>query len=164
MPHPRSTVSKHPDRLSIEAALVSGESIRSVAARFNLSSAAVNRYKNRERYAQTRINTGEIARIDREINKLIRAQNLAKRKRNTSDALAIARELRNWFGLRAKAEVMASAVQTEQDSTLSRSEALALARGLIESEVDADGKEIIAWLRALVERVRATGTLPDAQE
>jgi leucyl aminopeptidase len=162
MPHPKSSVFLHPERLAIEAALDSGESVRSVAERFNLKPTSVHRYKNRERNAKARINTGEITRIDREISKLIRAQNRAKRKRNTTESLAIARELRSWFALRAKAEVMASAAQTEQeDSTLSRSEALALAQGLIESEVNAGGQEIIAWLRALVER--ATGTLPEGQ-
>jgi hypothetical protein len=164
MPHQKSTVSNHHERVAIVAAIESGESFRAVAERFNLKPTSLHRYMNREKHAKTRINTGGIARIDREINKLIRAQNRAKRKRNTTEALAIARELRNWFGLRAKAEVMASTAQTEQDSTLSRGEALALAQGVIESEVNAGGKEITAWLLALADRVRASCNLPEAQE
>jgi hypothetical protein len=162
MPHQRSTVFVHPERLAIEQALDSGESVRAVAERFNLKPTSVHRYKNRERNAKARINTGEITRIDREINKLIRAQNRAKRKRNTTESLAIARELRSWFALRAKAEVIASAAHTEQ-ATLSRGEALALAQGVIESEVNAGGKEITAWLLALADRVRASCTLPEGQ-
>lgn len=164
MPHPRSTVANHPQREAIEQALLTGESVRAVAARFGLSPTSVHRYQNRAKHAKARINTAEIARIDREINKLIRAQNRAKRKRNTTEALTIARELRNWFGLRAKAEAMAGATQAAQDATITRGEALAVAQGLIEAEVNTGGRETIAWLLALAERARAPSNLPEAQD
>jgi hypothetical protein len=123
-----------------------------------------------------------VARIDKEIDKLIRAQNRCKRKRDTAGALAIARETRNWFVLRQKAEVIATATsQVETSTTLTRGEALAVAEGLIESEVSAGSQEVIAWLRGLLERVdvgknvvatrdkteevaRVTGNVPEAQE
>ena len=164
MPHPRSTVFVHPERLAIEQALLSGESVRAVAARFGLSPTSVHRYQNRAKHAKTRINTGEITKIDREINKLIRAQNRAKRKRNTTEALAIARELRNWFGLRAKAEVMASAAQAEQDTTLSRGEALVIAQGLIESEATTGNQELRSWLLGLLQRMNDVQDAPKSND
>jgi len=165
MPHERCTACKHPEAKAVDAALLAGESVRAVARRFGLSSGAVDRHQRNHLRGKGRVNPGDLARIDREINKLIRAQNRAKRQRDNLAILAIARELRNWFILRQKAEVVSNATsQVETFTTMTRSEALAVAEGLIESEVNAGGQEVIAWLHALVERVRPPGNLPEAQE
>jgi transposase-like protein len=175
MPHLRCSVCRHPERQAIDAALKAGESLRKLAKRFGVSYQTVHRHLHEEDRDKTRIKTGQIARIDEEIKKLIRAQNRAKKKRDSAGALAIARELRNWFVLRQKAEVVACAAsQVETNTTMTRGEALAVAQGLIESEVSAGSQEIIVWLRGLLERAdagkrteevpRATGNVPEAQE
>jgi hypothetical protein len=109
-------------------------------------------------------NTVQLAHIEEQINKLIRAEKSAKRRRDISGALAISRELRNWLVLKAKADAAENAGQSQTDATISRGEALAVAQGLIESEVNVGGQEIITWLLALAERVRPTGSVPDVQE
>ena len=152
MPHPTCTVCLHEAHELIDSALRSGGSVRAVAKRFGLSPAAVDRHKHHGDHPKTPKNIGQIADIDTEIKKLIRAQNRAKRKRDTAGALAIARELRNWFVLRTKAEV--AAIGTAADNAieqLSPAEALTLAKALVEARLD--DLEVRAWLKALVERI-----------
>jgi hypothetical protein len=164
MPKQRCSVCRHPDVANIDTALKAGESVRKTAARFGLSPTAVGRHKLEDDRAKTSINTGQIAKIDDEIQKLKRAQNRAKKKRDAAGVLAIARELRNWFVLRQKAEI-ASIATTEASGkaeALSHDEALILARSLIEGSLG--DPEIQTWLEALVLRVRATGNVPEVHK
>jgi transposase-like protein len=154
MPHARCSVCSHPQYAAIEDAIQKGGSVRELAKRFGLSPAAVHRHQHHGTQAKTRINIGQIAHIDEEIKKLIRAQNRAKKKRDTAGALAVARELRNWFVLRSKAEVAASAAQPEQSEQMSRTEAVGMSKLIIEAEVTAGSSEIIQWLQALLERAQ----------
>ena len=157
MPHPRCSICTHPKFEAINQMLQAGESVRVVAKQFGMSSAAVHRHQHEDDRKKPRINIGQIAHIDEEIKKLKRAEKRARKKRDTTGALAIARELRNWFVLRGKAELITSAIQTtETDSTpLSRGEAVSLAQALIESEATAGSQEIRSWLTSLLERMDA---------
>jgi hypothetical protein len=159
MPHARCSVCLHSDLEAIDA---DRGPVRVVARRFGLSPAAVDRHRHHGGHAKARINSGQIEHIDAEIKKLIRAQNRAKKKRDGAGALAIARELRNWFVLRSKAEIAAIGSASEQSGKdgeqLSPAEALALARVVIEGQI-AD-PEVCAWILALAERLRPPDAVP----
>jgi hypothetical protein len=164
MPKPRCSICRHPQLTEINAALKGGTSVRKAAARFGLSTAAIGRHRLEDERAKTRVNIGDLAHIDEEIQKLKRAQNRAKRKRDGSLVLQIAKELRNWFVLRSRAEVaeigVASAANKEDQ--LTPGEALALARSVVESQLGEP--EVRAWVLALAERLRTPGNVPDGQE
>jgi hypothetical protein len=170
VPKPRCTICLHPEKQAIEETLKAGESVRKTAARFGLSSTAVNRHVHEGDHAKTSVNSGQIARIDAEIAKLKRAQTRARKKRDSAGVLAIARELRNWFVLRQKAEIteIAMAGDAASGAEIPLRDAVAIAKSVIESQLN--DHEIQSWLRSLLERipavdaVRATGKLPDAQE
>jgi hypothetical protein len=174
VPKTRCSVCLHPERETIETALKAGESVRVAARRFGLSRAAVNRHQHEGDRAKTRASSGQIAKIDEEIKKLTRAQNRAKKKRDSAGALAIARELRNWFVLRQKAEIteIASGSDAVDGAPVSLRDATAIARSVIESQLT--DPDIQNWLRSLLERipgaiaepeeVRTTGKLPDSHE
>jgi predicted DNA-binding transcriptional regulator AlpA len=155
MPRADCTVCKHKDVALIDQTLKAGESIRKTAKRFGLSNAAIFRHMNHGEHAKSRINIGQIAHIDEEIKKLIRAQNRAKRKRNTSEVLAISRELRNWFVIRTKAEIVSIATKpdTTESAEVPQHELIALARALIESQLQ--DPDVQRWLLGLVERIQA---------
>jgi transposase-like protein len=153
MPRQQCSVCRHPQLQAIDAALASRTSVRAIAKQFGVSPAAVDRHHHHEDHAKNRINTEEIVRIDKEIRKLHFAQTAARKRRDNTVALQIARELRNWHTLRVKASAVSQA-KTTQSEQLSRSEAIALAEALIESEVTAGNPEVIAWLSAVLERVQ----------
>jgi hypothetical protein len=152
MSRQQCTVCKHPELAAIDAALASGASVRAVAGQFGVSKTAVDRHHNHAKHKQDRINTGEIQRIDKEIAKLHRAENRAKRRRDTAGALALARELRSWFALRQKAEAISGARQVQQAEEITRGEAVTMARAIVEAELTSGSTEIIEWLRGLLER------------
>jgi transposase-like protein len=166
MPHARCSICTHAQFDAIALMLKAGESVRVVARRFGLSHAAVNRHQHEDDRTKNSTNIGQTAKIDEEIKKLIRAQNRAKRKRDSAGALAIARELRNWFVLRQKAEVVEASTTAALTSggEIPLRDAVAISKSVIESQF-AD-PEIQAWLTGMVERIpeRVTGKLPDTQE
>jgi len=174
MPHQKCSVCQHDEREAIDLALKGGATIRAVAGQFGLSKTAVDRHRNHSKHEQTRTNIGQIARIDQEIRKLHLAETRARKRRDNTAALQIAKELRSWFTLRTKAEAIASAQAQPTDEQITHAEALATARAIIEAELTAGGGEVIEWLRSLLERVpvtpvqpeseRDTGKLPDALE
>jgi hypothetical protein len=154
VPRQQCTVCLHADLPAIEAALKSAASVRAVAGRFGLSKTAVDRHRNHGKHERDRINTGEIDRIDREIAKLHRAENRAKRRRDNAGALQIAKELRSWFTLRVKAEAISGAREVQQTQQMTHGEAVAMARTIVEAEVTSGSAETIEWLRGLLERVQ----------
>ena len=162
MPKKRCSVCNHLQVEAIDAALKGGDSVRKTAARFGLSPTAISRHENHGKHAEARMNTGQIAHIDEEIRKLTRAQNRAKKKRNTSEVLSIARELRNWFVIRQKAELasIATADLKGNHQEISPRDALVLAKGVIEAQLG--DPEVQNWLAALVERV--SGAPASAEE
>lgn len=161
MPHQSCTVCRHPQRESIDLALrTNSGSLRVLAGRFGVSKTALDRHHHHADHKRDRKNTEQIAGIDAEIGKLIRAQNRAKRKRDNVGALAIARELRAWYVLKAKAAAVVSASQPEQTQEISHAEALGLAKAIIEAEATAGSSEIVAWLQGLCERVRPADAVP----
>lgn len=163
------TICHNAHRDAIEQALRNGRSIRAVSLQFGVTHGSLHRHMHHAERAQARANTAEIAAIDAEIRKLLEAQKRCKRNRDTSGALAVARELRNWFGLKAKAEAIVSA-RVETTAELPLRDALAIAKSLIESQLD--DAEVRAWLCELAERIapvatteaREIGKVPDGQE
>ena len=155
MPHPGCKVCSHADAAAIEDAIQKGATVRAVAKRFGMSPAAVHRHVHHEDHAKTRMDTRETERIDKEIRRLHHAQTAARKRRDRTMELAIAKELRSWFTLRVKAEVIASVGQAEQSEQISRVEAVGMARLIIETEVNVANGEIIDWLRALLDRVQS---------
>lgn len=155
MPRADCTVCKHNDVALIDAALKAGASLGETAKRFGLSKAAVNRHHHHDDPKKSRINIGDLKHIDEQIKKLNMAQNRAKKKRNAPQALAIARELRNWFVLRQKAII--ASIGTKEDTAdtvqVPQHELLALAENLIESRLDDAG--VRAWIVGLYERVKS---------
>src|SRR5271163_2843075 len=105
MPKTRCSICLHPERQAIEDTLKGGGSIRGTAKRFGLSHAALHRHAHEGEEKKPRTNSGQIAKIDAEIAKLKRAEIRARKKRDSAGALAIAREMRNWYVLRQKAEI-----------------------------------------------------------
>lgn len=156
MPHQPCTACLHPEKNTIDTALRKGTpSLRELAGRFGISKSALDRHRKHIDPAKARVGVGQIERIDAEIKKLIRAQTRAKRRRDNAGDLRIARELRNWFTLRVKAEA-AAASEPEKAAEMTRAEAVATAKTIIEAEMSAGGEEIFAWLVALLERVSTT--------
>jgi hypothetical protein len=155
MPHPACSVCRHAQHDAIDTALKAGESVRVLAGRFGLSKTAVDRHRNHDKRTKTRMNIGQIERIDEEIKKLIRAQNRAKKKRDASQVLAISRELRNWFTIRQKAEL--ACIGTKEDTAdvaqVPQRELIALAQSLVESRLD--DRDVQQWILTLAERIQA---------
>jgi hypothetical protein len=165
MPHARCGVCAHEAHEVIDSLLASGEPLRRLAAQFGLSKTSLNRHANHAKRDKSRINTGNIQRIDEEISKLIRAQSRAKRKRDTAGALAIARELRNWFVLRTKAEIAAvgtSGIGKADEQQLSPGEAVALAQSVLEGALN--DPAVRNWLVAMADRIGQAGTANAAQD
>lgn len=158
MPHQQCSVCRHPKREEIDAALAGLESVRAVAKRFGISPAAADRHHHHDDNKKKRMNTADLTRIDAEIRKLHFAQTAARKRRDNTVALQIARELRSWFTLRVKASAVSQANQVQQNEEIGRVEAIAMARLLIESEVAAGSAETVAWLHALLERVQHVNT------
>jgi transposase-like protein len=167
MPNRVCTVCSHSEVNVINAALKAGESVRKAAKRFGVSPAAIDRHKHHDEYArrrQARENPGHISHIDDEIKKLIRERNRAKKRRDVAGVVTIARELRNWFILKQKAELasIGTAETKGKGEDLSQSEALALAKVIIESQSHDQG--VLAWLEAQMERIRTSGNVPEGHK
>ena len=166
MPKQTCSICTHHQFTAIDTMLKAGESLGKTAKRFGLTKAAVHRHvhhadnKQRRQDAQ---NPGHIAHIDAEIKKLIQQRDKARSRRDGKGVAAISRELRNWFILRQKAELasIAMAHDTPSGAELPMKDAIAIAKAVIESQL-AD-PEVRTWLEGLLERVRATGTLPEGQ-
>lgn len=164
MPHKICSVCAHEQREAIDLALRTNScSLRVLAGRFGVSKTALDRHHHHLDHKKDRENIEQIAGIDAEIGKLIRAQNRAKKKRDNVGALAIARELRAWYVLKAKAAAAVSASQPEQLQEISHAEAIALAKAIIEAEVTPGSSELSAWLQGLCERFRPADAAPAAQ-
>jgi hypothetical protein len=152
MPHARCSICNHPDLEAINTARKAGDPVRAIAKRFGITPASADRHFHHEEHEKNRQNIGQITRIDEEIRKLIRAQNRAKKKRDNALALQIAKELRNWFTLRTKAEIAAIGTASENSpEQLSPAEALTLAKAVIES--DLHSPEVVAWIEQLHARL-----------
>lgn len=149
MPHASCSVCKHDQLEAIDKALLSGASLRATAKQFRLTHAALHRHRHHGAPGQSRKDIGSFERIDREIRKLRHAETAAKKRRDSTAALQIARELRHWFTLRVRAEAVDDAGKVEPPE-LSADEALALAKALIESRLD--DPDVVVWLRWLLNR------------
>jgi hypothetical protein len=136
--------------------------MRDLAAQSGLTSSALFRHKQHAKVAKGQ----SVKNIPEEIRKLKIMLNSAKRRRDTSAALSISREIRAWLTFEAKTQsVLPQNGAIAEEMPLR--DAVAIAKSVIESQVG--DPEIQTWLRSLVERVpvereevRATGKLPDA--
>jgi transposase-like protein len=153
VPRRRCRACDHAEHDAIDAALKAGGSLRTVAKRFGLAPHTVFLHTHHDDTKKTPISKGETARIDKEIQRLHWAQNRAQRRKDNALALQIARELRNWHGLRLKAVAIDAARPSEQLEAISLAEALELARGLVEGALN--DPEVVSWLRSLLERLPA---------
>ena len=167
MPHvPRRVVSDD-DRQAIKVAHKGGASMRALAERFCLPLTTIFEIVHESDDVNEQQNADEIREIDREIAKLRADETRAKRKKRNAEALAIGREIRAWFVLRTKALAVAGA-RTQAGEPISASEALGLARSVIEANLS--DPDIVSWLHALLERTqhapeeRASSNGPDSHE
>ncbi len=154
MPRQTCTVCAHKDRESIDQALREGRpSIREIAKQSRLTSAAVFRHK--QHTFPDKLPSNE--EIPKEITKLRHAQAAAKRRRDTDAVLAISREIRAWMLLKAKTK---SVLPRDRDKPeeLSRSEALTLAKQIIEGQLD--DPSVVSWLEESLSRAGQTQREP----
>jgi hypothetical protein len=158
MPRIRCSVCRSEHKDAIDAALASGSPpMRELARQTGLSHASIFRHKQHGIPAKPKT----VSNIKAEIGKLRAAQTRAIRRRDTNGALAISREIRNWMALEAKTR---SAVPSDhaKHENLSRGEALALAKAIIESELtDPDVRQ---WIIAIAERIGESVTATEPQE
>jgi hypothetical protein len=168
MPRQKCGACEHDQKAAIDAAIKSRAPLRAIAKQFGLSVNTIFLHSHHDDEKQSRKNIGEIARIEKEIVKLHAAQNRAKRRKNSTEALAISRELRNWHSLRLKAVAIDAARVEQADTSISPVEALQLARSVVEANLH--DQDVLSWLRSMLERVpaaleaREAGNVPDAQE
>lgn len=150
MPHQLCSVCRHPAREKIDAELLHGESIRVIAGRHGLSKTVLHRHAHHRDHAQVKASAGELKRIDAEISKLIRSQTAAKKRRDNSTLMSIAKELRAWHTLRQKAVAAVAASEPDQQRDgLSERDALQLAMSIIAASLAAKNPETLEWLRSL---------------
>ena len=155
MPHPTCTVCLHADVQAINEALQRGQPpLRELAKQAGVTHSALYRHKQHAVFVKRLV----INDIKAEISKLRYAQTAAKKRRDMTTVLAISREIRNWKALEAKTRPIAPTDGANADDALSLRDALIVAKSLIESQLN--DPDVQAWLESL----RATGTLPDAQE
>lgn len=164
MPRKGCSVCVRPDVEAINAAYQAGEPVRAIARRLGFSAASADRHFHHAEREQNRVNAGELARINAEIRKLHLAQTNARKRRDNTLALAIAKELRNWFLLKRKAQIasIGAAKNSEDAQQMSPAEALALARAVIEGALD--DASVRAWIVSLAERVGQSAPAQDADE
>ena len=156
MPRQSCTVCRHVDRQNIETAIAKGfPSLRELAKQSGLSLTALFRHKQHMTIAKgTAMNN-----IPEEIRKLRIMLAKAKRKGDTSSALSISREIRAWLALEAKTTAISNDAGAVEELRLS--DALVLAKNLIESQME--NPDVREWLRSMAEQVcGTTGKLPDA--
>jgi hypothetical protein len=156
MPRQTCSVCKHLERDAIDAAIRKGSPpLRAIAERSGLSLTAVHRHKQHMVVAKG----STIQNIPEEIRRMRIMLAKAKRKGDTSATLAISREIRAWMTFESKNQSVIPG-DTGNVEELSRSDALALARAIVESALD--DPDVKSWLRALVERI-PTGTKPEEE-
>jgi len=157
MPHPPCSICLHPDRARIDVCLKAGHPpLRTLAGQFGVSRSALDRHSH-EHVIKPAVQQTDAKGIDAEILKLLRAQGKAKRLRDSRGLIKISGELRQWYALKAKVEALAAGTNKPQDTReVSRSEAVAAAKSIIEAELASDNAEILEWLQILVERFEAT--------
>ncbi len=131
--------------------------MRDLAKQCGLSLTAVYRHKQHMAVGKGSSNKN----IPEEIRKLRIMLAKAKHKGDTSSALSISREIRAWLAFEAKTQSVIPGDGGSADE-LSLRDALALAKGLIESQ--AGDPDVRMWLEALLELMRASGKVPDTQE
>ena len=151
MPRKGCSVCLHTDAQAIDAALKAGVPLRTLARQHGLSVAAVHRHANHGKPKKTAIKPSQIEKIDHEIRKLVNAKS---RCRNKRDSLAISRELRHWYAVRAKAELASIATRDSgmsEPGAISSAEATAMAKAIIEGQL-AD-PDVRAWVMGLAERI-----------
>lgn len=147
MPRQTCTVCAHQERSAIDAAITRGSPpLREIAKQCGLSLTAVFRHKQHMVVAKA----STMKNIPEEIRKLRIMLAKAKRKGDTSGALSISREIRAWLTLEAKSQDV-TASDSGNAEELSRSEALALAKAIIEGQLE--DPDVVAWLTGLMERV-----------
>jgi hypothetical protein len=150
MPHVSCTVCGHRERENIDAALRKGSPpLRELALQVGLTHSALWRHKQHLNPVKGAV----VKDIPAEISKLRAAQTRAKRKGDTAAVLSISREIRAWLAMEAKAE-SAAAPGGRQEQELTRGEAVAMAKAVIESELNAP--DVSSWLKELFERTRVT--------
>jgi lambda repressor-like predicted transcriptional regulator len=158
VPHAQCTVCRHEQREAIDAALQRGEpSLRELAKQVGLTYQALWRHRQHGVPVKGKV----ISNIKAEIARLRHAQTAAKKRRDTNAVVVISREIRNWMVLEAKT---ANVIPTDAGKAeeLSRSEALSMARAIIESQLHDTGVQL--WLEELTERLRASCSVPEAQD
>jgi hypothetical protein len=154
MPHQTCIVCRHPELAAIENALKAGASVRVVAKQFGVSHSVVHTHRHHDKGVKSRKDVNSFERIDAEIRKLRHAETAAKKRKDGALALSISKELRSWFTLRVKAEAIAGAVgESQQPQQISRAEAVATAKAIIEAEATSGVSDVVVWLRELLERI-----------
>lgn len=157
MPRKPCIVCDHPDRETIEAALRAGSpSLRVLEKRFGINKTSLHRHQHHGDVSKARANVGQIEKIDEQIKRLKKAETLARKRKDTATALSIAKELRNWFTLRVKAEAVQSLdSEKNEPPPMDKAEALQISMVLIDGELSG-GKhpELYQWLQELSDRVR----------
>lgn len=147
MPRQHCGVCLHPDLDWIDRAIAEGTpSLREIAKRTRLKLSAVWRHQQHGAPVKPKV----LKNIAAEIKKLRAAQTAAKKRKDTSGALAYSREIRNWIALQAKTQVV-TAERDGHPEELPRAEALSIAMGLIEAELRSP--DVIAWIEQVHERV-----------
>jgi hypothetical protein len=151
MPRAKCTVCVHADLNAIDESLRSGNPpLRELAKQTGLHASALFRHKQHQRA----LKGSSLKNIPEEIRKLKIMLNSAKRRKDTSAALAISREIRAWLAFEAKTRPV---VPQDRDiaAEVPQHELIALARALIES-LASDDREIQQWILTLAERIQAT--------
>ena len=149
MPHQACTVCAHEQRPAIDEALGRGQpSLRELAKQVGVTHSALWRHRQHGVPGKPKVVTD----IKAEITKLRAAQTAAKRRRDTNAVLAISREIRNWMTLESKNQA-ASRSDSGNSEELPRSEALAMAKTIIEADLADGGLETKVWLVGLMARL-----------
>lgn len=157
MPHAACSVCQRPDVAAIDAALKEKVgSVRGLAKRFGIHGSALHRHlhhDDNEPVPESADNTGEIARIRREIYRLGRAETAAKRRRDTGRLIQLSREKRAWHQLLIKAEGFAAMTATREEAVITHAEAISGALVLVEAELASGNQEVLKNLCNALERV-----------
>jgi hypothetical protein len=158
MPRAKCSVCRHPDLNTIDDALRTGSAtMRELAERSGLSLPALDRHKQKHLISKGR----PVKNIGEEIRRLRIMLAKVRKKGDTNAALAISREIRSWMVFEGKtANVIPSGSGNVEE--LSRSEALSMAKAIIESQLH--DPDVRSWLIELTDRMRTTGNVPEAQD
>jgi hypothetical protein len=160
MPHQQCLVCASPLRAEIDKALQDGQpSLRELSRQVGISYQAIWRHSQHGVPGKPKT----VSNIKTEISKLRCAQTAAKRRRDSKAVVALSKEIRAWTQLEAKTRNVVP-VEPEKAKEPTRSEALTMAKAIIEMELQS--QEIAVWIQDLAERLKETGTTiaPDADE